>query len=101
MIKHIENEKEFDEIIKQGKVLVDFFANWCGPCKMLAPNLEALDADPSFAPQIVKVDVDENEDLAIRFNVQSIPSLFYFEDGKVKNQALGFMRKDQLVDFCK
>lgn len=100
MIKHVNSEKEFDELVKEGKVLVDFFATWCGPCRMLAPNLEQLDADPTFEPQIIKVDVDEVESLAIRYQVSSIPTLLYFVDGEIKNRGLGFMRKDQLIDFC-
>jgi len=101
MILHIEDKQEFLEAIKQGKVLVDFFATWCGPCRMTAPNLEQLDKDPSFDVQIIKVDVDEAGDIAALFGIQAIPTLIYFEDGKQKNSYTGFMRVDQIIELCK
>lgn len=101
MIKHINSIEEFDLAIKEGKVLVDFYATWCGPCRMLTPNLEELDEDPSFDIQIVKVDVDELSELAIRYKVQSIPTLLFYTNGELKNRVLGYLRKEQIKDFCK
>ena len=101
MIKHVDNRKDFLEVIKDGRVLVDFFATWCGPCRMLAPVLEDLDSDPSFDVQIVKIDVDEAGELAAMFGIQSIPTLIYFENGKQKNVKLGFSQKQAIIDFCK
>ena len=101
MIKHVNDKAEFNELISSGKVLVDFFATWCGPCRMIAPVLEELDADINFDVQIVKVDVDEAGDIAALFDVQAIPTLIYFKDGKQLNKHLGFARKDQIIDFCK
>ena len=100
MIKHIENKEELLELIKSGDVLLDFFATWCGPCKMLSPVLEELDRD-GFPVQIVKVDTDEAPELAMEYGVQAIPTLFFISDGKVVNKTMGYQRKDQLIAFCK
>jgi len=99
MIKHVSNVQEFEESINNGLVLVDFFATWCGPCRMLSPILEELSEDPSFKPEIVKVDVDEISEVAMKFNIQAIPTMILFENGKVKNSFTGFLRKDQIIDF--
>lgn len=101
MIKHVESLDEFKELTKEGKVLVDFFATWCGPCRMLSPVLEELDASDDFKVQILKVDVDELGEIAAMFGIQSIPTLIYFENGKSIRKNVGFMRKDQILDFVK
>ena len=100
MIKHVETEQELNELLKNGDVLVDFFATWCGPCRMLGPVLEELDAE-GFPVQIVKIDTDEAPDLAMKYNVQAIPTLLFFSEGKLVNKTMGFQRKDQIVNFCK
>ena len=100
MIKHIETKQELEELIAKGDVLVDFFATWCGPCKMLSPVLEQLDKE-GFPVQIVKVDTDEAEELAVEHGVQAIPTLVLYRDGKVVNRTMGFQRKDQIIEFCK
>ena len=94
MLKHLENEN-FNEIIKQDKVLIDFYAEWCGPCKMLSPILEELENDI----KIIKVDVDKLPKLAEQFRVMSIPTLVFFNDGKVKNEIVGFRDKTELEDI--
>ena len=100
MILHINEEEKFNEEIKQGKVFVDFFATWCGPCQMLAPVLEEMDQKGEFGDiKVIKVDVDEAPEIAGRFNVQSIPTLLLFEDGKVVDTRLGFMPKPMLLKF--
>ena len=101
MIEHVNSLEELKEVTKEGKVLVDFFATWCGPCKMIAPVLEELANDPSFGAKIVKVDVDEATDAAMAFNVQAIPTLLLFVDGKATKSILGYQRKDQIIDFVK
>ena len=101
MIKHIEKSEELKEVLKNGDVLLDFFATWCGPCRMLGPVLEGLDAKDDFNVQIVKVDVDELPDLAVAFNVETIPTLFFFSEGKAVRRYSGFLREDQLREFCK
>ena len=96
---HVASYEEFKENIKEGKVLVDFFATWCGPCKMIAPVLEELDKDPNFDAKIVKVDVDEVEEAAAEMGIQAIPTLILFKDGKAVDKVLGFQRKDQIINF--
>ena len=75
-------------------VLVDFFATWCGPCKMIAPIVKEL-ADEGKA-KVCKIDVDEQPELAIRFGVDSIPTLLIFKNGALVNRAVGYRSKDQL-----
>ena len=102
MIIHVNNMSEFNEKIAQGRVLVDFFATWCGPCKMLSPILEEVDQRGEAGDLlIVKVDVDQASDIAIRFGIQSIPTLILFENGKAIKNALGYMPKPQLLNFLK
>ncbi len=93
MLKYLENES-FNEIINQDKVLVDFYAEWCGPCKMLTPVLERL--GDSF--EIVKVDVDKHFDLAKEYGIMSVPTLIIFKNGKIVKQMIGFMGYDELKD---
>ena len=100
MIKHIESKEELEALLKEGDVLLDFFATWCGPCKMLSPVLEELDRE-GVPFQIVKVDTDEAVDLAIEYGVQAIPTLLFFSEGKVVNRTMGYQRKDQILAFCK
>ena len=81
--------EEFDEIIQKGTTLVDFFADWCGPCKMLGPVLEALDGEyPDL--QFIKVNVDDNMDLAERYQIMSIPTVFIFRDGELIGKMGGY-----------
>ena len=85
----IVNTQEFDEITaKDGLVLVDFFADWCGPCKMLAPVLEEVAAKYEGKLEIVKVNVDQSQDLAQRYGVMSIPTLIAFKGGKAVKQSV-------------
>lgn len=92
MIRHLENKEQFNELIKD-KVLVDFYAEWCGPCKMLAPNLEKLDYN------ILKVDVDKFQDLAISYGVMSVPTLILFKNGKEINKSIGYLDIDELKEM--
>ena len=101
MIKHVETMEELREELNKGDVLLDFFATWCGPCRMLGPVLESLDKKDDFNVQIVKVDTDEAPELAMAFNVQTIPSLFFFSEGKAIRSYSGFLREDQVREFCK
>jgi len=77
-------------------VIVDFWAQWCRPCLMLAPVLEELESDMEGKVKIAKVNVDEEGYLANQFRISSIPSVILFENGKVKNQVIGLMRKEDL-----
>jgi thioredoxin 1 len=78
---HVKEKADFDNQIKEGKVLVDFFATWCGPCKMLSPLVESLSKEHDEL-KVLKVDVDEAEAIAAEYNIYSIPTLIYFENGK-------------------
>lgn len=99
MVKHINTNNFEEEVIKaEGKVLVDFFATWCGPCTMLAPVLEQV-ADSKPEVKIVKVDVDEEPELATRYKVMSIPTLMVFEKGEVVKKSLGVISKAELLDL--
>lgn len=100
MILHINDQEQFNEAIKEGKVFVDFFATWCGPCQMLAPVLEEMDRNGEFGDiKVIKVDVDEAPEIAGAFNIQSIPTLLLFQDGKIIDSRLGFMPKPMLLKF--
>ncbi|MFD2637524.1 thioredoxin [Piscibacillus salipiscarius] len=92
-------DQDFGEKISDGLVLVDFWAAWCGPCKMIAPVLEELDSEMSDQVQIVKLDVDENQETAQKYGVMSIPTLILFKDGEKVDQTMGFQPKDALQQF--
>lgn len=93
MVKHLENEN-FEEEIREGLVLVDFYADWCGPCKALAPILEELDDI-----KVLKVNTEDHTDLAVSFGVMSIPTLILFQDGKQLGKTVGFMSKEELESW--
>ncbi|WP_300386680.1 thioredoxin [Clostridium sp.] len=90
-------QKDFDEIVinNKGITVVDFWAQWCGPCKMLAPVLEAVEKDLEEV-RFVKVEVDENEELADKYQISTIPTLLIFKDGEIVDTIVGFMPKDVL-----
>ncbi len=87
--------ENFDELVKSGITLVDFYADWCGPCKMLGSVLETIDDNDI---KILKVNVDEYSDLANRFRIMSIPHLIFFKDGKEISSSVGFIDKGMLED---
>jgi thioredoxin 1 len=91
-------EATFADDIKEGTVLVDFYADWCGPCKMIAPVLEQI-ASETDAFKIVKLNVDENMAVAQKYGVRAIPTLFVMKNGEVAAQKAGFMPKDVLVNW--
>ncbi len=91
---------DFKEKIKEGNVLVDFYADWCAPCRMIGPVLEQV-AKENDDILVVKVNVDENQALAVEYGVRGIPSLLLFKDGKQVASRAGFMPKDALVDWIK
>ena len=99
MIKHIETIEQFEQEIKEGLVLVDFYADWCGPCKMLAPELEKLDEEVEV--KILKVNVDEVGVLARQFRVMSIPTLMLYKNGEQVKRESSYMPVDALKEFVK
>ena len=90
MVKYLEKEEDFAKIISEEDVLVDFYADWCGPCKMLAPVLEELDYN------ILKVNVDTYQKLAAKYGVMSIPTLILFKKGTEVKKEIGFRNLDDL-----
>lgn len=92
-------DQNFSQEISSGLVLVDFWAPWCGPCKMIAPVLEELDAEMGSEVKIVKVDVDNNPATAAEYQIMSIPSLLLFKDGQLIAKTVGFQPKEALVEF--
>ena len=90
------NENNFDNTVANGLVLVDFWATWCGPCKMLAPTIDAIATEYKDRVAVGKVDVDENEAIARRFGIMSIPTLFLFKDGEVVEKLVGYRLKTEL-----
>ncbi len=100
MVKLIKTEEEFNREIMNDKVVVDFFANWCGPCKMLAPIVEEVSNELEKIT-FIKVDIDEIESLPRQFDIMSIPTLLVFEKGKLIKRHTGYVDKDELVQFIK
>lgn len=96
-IIHLEKDNFKDLIENEKKVLVDFFATWCGPCKMLGPVLENYSSDI----KVIKVDVDEFDELAREYAVMSIPTLVLMEDGKEVKRNVGLINEDDLETFLK
>jgi len=90
----IVNSNEFKEAIKEGVVVVDFFATWCGPCKMLAPIFEELSNEMEGKTQFIKVDVDQSVDIAREYGIQSIPTMAILRDGQAVETMVGFLPKD-------
>lgn len=91
---HLEKE-DFKELIKEGIHLVDFYAEWCGPCKMMMPVLENI----QDKIDIIKVNVDEHENLASEYRVMSIPTLIFFKDGEILNELVGFTPEEELLEI--
>ena len=101
MTLHINKDNFQSEVMESNvPVLVDFFATWCGPCKMLSPVLDQVAAENADF-KVCKVDIDESPELAAEFKVMSVPTLIVIKDGKIVNQASGFRPKDQIVKLVK
>ncbi|ANC78081.1 thioredoxin 1 [Fictibacillus halophilus] len=92
------SDQTFNTETNEGLVLADFWAPWCGPCKMIAPVLEEVDQEMEEV-KVVKLDVDENQETAGKYGVMSIPTLLVFKDGQVVDQVVGFQPKEALVEL--
>ena len=98
MIEHINELDKFNGFIKEGTVLIDFFATWCGPCKMLSPVIEQVEREhPDL--KVAKVDVDEAPEIAMKYGIQAIPTLFLVKEGKVVDKRMCYLNKNQLEGF--
>ncbi|MFH5181984.1 thioredoxin [Paenibacillus sp. TAB 01] len=95
-IVNVSDQSFKSDVEGSGTVLVDFWAPWCGPCKMIAPILEELDKELGDSVKIAKVNVDDNPESAARFGVMSIPTLIVFKDGQPVDKIVGFQSKDAL-----
>lgn len=98
MLYHPKNVEEFDKLILEENVLVDFYTTWCGPCKMLSPIIEEI-AEENKDLTILKVDVEELSDLGIRYQIQAVPSLYHFRKGKLIDKTMGYQGKESILDF--
>lgn len=97
----VNNDNFEQEVLQSEKtVLVDFYANWCGPCKMLSPIVDEV-AEEVKNVKVCKVNIDEARDLAMKYDIMSIPTLLVFKDGNVVNKSLGLIKKEQVLDLLK
>lgn len=96
-LTHISSIEEFDQAINQDIVLVDFFADWCGPCQALGPILEKMSKEVDYP--ICKVNIDDLPDLASRYQIVSIPSMLIFKNGIVEDKHVGVMQRDEIDNW--
>ena len=94
------DESNFDrEVTQDGKpVIVDFWAEWCGPCKMIAPLLDEIAREKADAVKVAKVNVDENQSLSLKYNIRAIPALLFFKNGQLRDQITGVTSKKDLLN---
>jgi thioredoxin 1 len=99
-VEHL-TEADFSEKIAAGVVLADFFATWCGPCKMLSPTIEEIGAECDGSFSVYKVDVDEAEDVAMDYGVMSVPTLIVFKNGEEAARMVGVQPKTAILDMIR
>lgn len=94
------NTQQFDELLKGEKpVVCDFFATWCGPCRMLAPVMEEFSGEYGGRAEFVKVDIDQNMELAARYGIMSIPYVAVFKNGEMADSSIGYGTKSEMKEF--
>ena len=99
MTRIIQNVNEFDEVINSGSVcVIDLFATWCGPCRMLAPIIDKISEQSNAKYIVAKVDVDDLEEIAIRYGVNTIPTLLYFKNGELLEKSVGLRSEEAIKD---
>jgi len=93
------DEANFDKEVTQSEqpVLVDFWADWCGPCKMISPLLDEIAKEKAGSVKVAKVNVDENQGLSMKYNVRAIPALLFFKNGQLRDQVIGMTSKKDLL----
>lgn len=100
MIHYIENDQIVNEVIKSEKlVVIDFFATWCVPCQMLTEVLHDVEKEYEDVVEIFKVDVDGNQEIAIRYEVTSMPTLVFFKDGEEVERKIGYIEREELISI--
>ena len=93
-----DNNFENEVLRSETPVLLDFSAEWCGPCKRLAPVVEAVAADYAGRLKVAQLDIDKAQATAVKYGIMSVPTLLFFKEGKVKDQLMGYIPKDKLVE---
>ncbi len=100
LIKHVSDSSfQADVLDSSSPVLVDFWAEWCGPCKMIAPVLDEIAGDYQGKLQVTKINVDDNREVPAKFGIRGIPTLMIFKDGQLAATKVGAVNKSQLTDF--
>ena len=97
----IVNNKNFKEEVLESKVpvVIDFFAQWCGPCKMMLPVVDEISKDMEGKAKVCKVNIDDEQDLAVKYGIMSIPTFLIFKDGKVVNSIVGVQDKQKIINL--
>lgn len=96
---HIENSEQFDSTILEGVTLVDFYATWCGPCRMIAPFIEEIDSEYQGKIKVAKLDVDECGEVATKYGVNAIPAILIFKDNELVKNSVGFIPKEEIASI--
>ncbi len=96
MVKYLEKENEYDDLLQNGITLVDFYTEWCGPCKMLASILEEIDY-----MDVLKVDADKFPNIATKFGIMSVPTLCFYKDGLMMQKEIGYRTPEEIKDIYK